>query len=33
MIHEIKAGLKDPNAPFGIDLLLPKIGEGARKTN
>jgi len=23
----------DKNAPFGVDLLLPKIGEGARKTN
>eukprot|EP00421_Protoceratium_reticulatum_P064502 CAMPEP_0168421184 /NCGR_PEP_ID=MMETSP0228-20121227/33151_1 /TAXON_ID=133427 /ORGANISM="Protoceratium reticulatum, Strain CCCM 535 (=CCMP 1889)" /LENGTH=357 /DNA_ID=CAMNT_0008435085 /DNA_START=67 /DNA_END=1140 /DNA_ORIENTATION=- len=32
-IDEIKAGLKDKNAPFGVDLLLPKVGEGARKTN
>jgi len=32
-IDEIKQGLKDKNAPFGVDLLLPKVGEGARKTN
>jgi hypothetical protein len=25
--------LKDKDAPFGIDLLLPKIGGSARKTN
>ncbi len=24
---------KDPTAPFGVDLLLPKVGGGARKTN
>lgn len=29
----IKAGLNDPNAPFGIDLLLPQVGGSARKTN
>ena len=29
----MKKGLNDPNAPFGVDLLLPKIGDGARKTN
>lgn len=23
----------DKSAPFGVDLLLPKVGEGARKTN
>mmetsp|Transcript_1544 Transcript_1544/g.2353 ORF Transcript_1544/g.2353 Transcript_1544/m.2353 type:complete len:276 (-) Transcript_1544:493-1320(-) len=32
-IAELKSGLKDKNAPFGVDLLLPKVGEGARKTN
>eukprot|EP00440_Ansanella_granifera_P014207 gb/GFBE01015442.1/.p1 GENE.gb/GFBE01015442.1/~~gb/GFBE01015442.1/.p1 ORF type:complete len:368 (+),score=88.79 gb/GFBE01015442.1/:1-1104(+) len=32
-IKELKAGLKDPNAPFGVDLLLPQVGEGARATN
>lgn len=32
-IDELKAGLKDKNAPFGVDLLLPKVGEGARATN
>lgn len=32
-IQRIKEGLTDKNAPFGIDLLLPKVGGGARKTN
>jgi NAD(P)H-dependent flavin oxidoreductase YrpB (nitropropane dioxygenase family) len=32
-IKNLKDGLKDKNAPFGIDLLLPKVGDGARKTN
>jgi len=32
-IVRLKEGLVDKNGPFGIDLLLPKIGEGARKTN
>ena len=32
-IDELKDGLNDKNAPFGVDLLLPKVGEGARKTN
>jgi len=32
-IGRIKEGLTDKNAPFGIDLLLPKVGDGARKTN
>lgn len=32
-IKALKAGLKDPNAPFGVDLLLPKVGGNARKTN
>jgi len=32
-IEELKEGLKDKSAPFGVDLLLPKVGGGARKTN
>lgn len=32
-IDEIKEELKDPNAPFGVDLLLPQVGGNARKTN
>ena len=32
-IEELKSGLKDKNAPFGVDLLLPKVGGSARKTN
>jgi len=32
-IKHLKKSLDDPNAPFGVDLLLPKVGEGARKTN
>jgi NAD(P)H-dependent flavin oxidoreductase YrpB (nitropropane dioxygenase family) len=32
-IKEIKSFLKNKNLPFGVDLLLPKVGEGARKTN
>lgn len=32
-IDELKSYLNDKNAPFGVDLLLPKVGEGARKTN
>jgi len=32
-IDEIKSHLKDKNAPFGVDLLLPQVGGGARKTN
>eukprot|EP00467_Chlorarachnion_reptans_P019355 CAMPEP_0114523586 /NCGR_PEP_ID=MMETSP0109-20121206/21373_1 /TAXON_ID=29199 /ORGANISM="Chlorarachnion reptans, Strain CCCM449" /LENGTH=358 /DNA_ID=CAMNT_0001704917 /DNA_START=100 /DNA_END=1176 /DNA_ORIENTATION=+ len=32
-IDELKEDLKDKNAPFGVDLLLPKVGEGARATN
>jgi len=32
-IKHLKKGLKDQNAPFGVDLLLPKVGAGARKTN
>ena len=32
-IEEIKEGLNDKNAPFGVDLLLPQVGGNARKTN
>ncbi|KAG8984158.1 hypothetical protein FRB90_005511, partial [Tulasnella sp. 427] len=32
-IKALKADLKDPNAPFGVDLLLPQVGGSARKTN
>ena len=32
-IEELKSYLNDKNAPFGVDLLLPKVGEGARATN
>ena len=32
-IDELKEGLKDKNAPFGVDLLLPQVGGSARKTN
>jgi NAD(P)H-dependent flavin oxidoreductase YrpB (nitropropane dioxygenase family) len=32
-IQEIKNGLKDKNAPFGVDLLIPAVGGSARKTN
>ncbi|KAJ7074315.1 2-nitropropane dioxygenase [Mycena amicta] len=32
-IEEIKSYLEDKNAPFGVDLLIPMVGEGARKTN
>ena len=33
VIAELKEELDDPNAPFGIDLLLPQVGGSARKTN
>jgi hypothetical protein len=33
MIAEMKALLKDERAPFGVDLLLPQVGGGARATN
>ena len=33
MIKDLKEALVDKNAPFGVDLLLPKVGEGARSTN
>lgn len=30
--QEVKKRLK-PGVPFGVDLLIPKIGDGARATN
>jgi NAD(P)H-dependent flavin oxidoreductase YrpB (nitropropane dioxygenase family) len=33
MIAEMKALLKDKDAPFGVDLLIPAVGGSARKTN
>ncbi|KAG4425930.1 hypothetical protein IFR04_000874 [Cadophora malorum] len=33
IIHELKANLDSPSLSFGVDLALPKVGEGARKTN
>lgn len=33
IIHELKANLASPDLSFGVDLALPKIGDGARKTN
>jgi len=33
MIKMLKDDLVDKNAPFGVDLLLPQVGGGARKTN
>jgi NAD(P)H-dependent flavin oxidoreductase YrpB (nitropropane dioxygenase family) len=32
-IEELKEGLNDKSAPFGVDLLLPQVGGNARKTN
>mmetsp|Transcript_42367 Transcript_42367/g.111598 ORF Transcript_42367/g.111598 Transcript_42367/m.111598 type:complete len:346 (+) Transcript_42367:31-1068(+) len=32
-IQLVKEHLRDPSLPFGVDLLIPKVGEGARKTN
>jgi len=32
-IQELKKDLKDKNAPYGVDLLLPQVGGSARKTN
>jgi NAD(P)H-dependent flavin oxidoreductase YrpB (nitropropane dioxygenase family) len=32
-IKKLKSLMNDANAPFGVDLLLPKVGSGARKTN
>lgn len=33
LITEMKEYLNDKNAVFGVDLVIPKVGEGARKTN
>ncbi|KAE8452428.1 hypothetical protein EG329_000330 [Mollisiaceae sp. DMI_Dod_QoI] len=33
IIHELKSNLSSPSLSFGVDLALPKVGEGARKTN
>ena len=33
VLDELKAGLDHPDLPFGVDLLLPQVGGGARKTN
>lgn len=32
-INMLKEELNDKNAPFGVDLLFPQVGAGARKTN
>ncbi|KAJ7625475.1 2-nitropropane dioxygenase [Roridomyces roridus] len=32
-IKELKSYLVDKNLPFGVDLLIPQVGAGARKTN
>jgi NAD(P)H-dependent flavin oxidoreductase YrpB (nitropropane dioxygenase family) len=28
----LKSLLNDPNAPFGVDLLIPRVGGSSRKT-
>ncbi|KAL9618349.1 MAG: hypothetical protein Q9160_006931 [Pyrenula sp. 1 TL-2023] len=33
IIDELKSNLSDPSLPFGVDLALPQVGGGARKTN
>ncbi|TVY73224.1 putative nitronate monooxygenase [Lachnellula suecica] len=33
IIHTLKANLSPPSLSFGVDLALPKVGDGARKTN
>ncbi|OBT89968.1 hypothetical protein VE02_01581 [Pseudogymnoascus sp. 03VT05] len=33
ILNDLKANLNDPSLPFGVDLAIPKIGAGARKTN
>ena len=32
-LQELKQKLRSPDLPFGVDLLLPKVGDGARATN
>ncbi|PQE31993.1 2-nitropropane dioxygenase protein [Rutstroemia sp. NJR-2017a WRK4] len=33
IIHDLKSHLNSPDLPFGVDLALPKVGDGARATN
>lgn len=33
MLAELKANLRHPSLPFGVDLLIPQVGGSARKTN
>ena len=33
MIAEMKGLLRNKDAPFGVDLLIPQVGGSARKTN
>lgn len=33
VIKDLKASLKSPDLPFGVDLLIPSLGPTARKTN
>ncbi|KAM3076050.1 hypothetical protein ACMFMG_006437 [Clarireedia jacksonii] len=33
IIHDLKSNLTSPTLPFGVDLALPKVGDGARATN
>lgn len=33
MLAEVKASLRDPSLPFGVDILIPQVGGSARKTN
>lgn len=32
-IKDLKAGLREPNLAWGVDLLIPQVGGSARKTN
>ena len=32
-IDDLKSQLEDKDAPFGVDLAIPQVGGGARKTN
>eukprot|EP00940_MAST-03C_sp_MAST-3C-sp2_P001449 g1449.t1 len=32
-LRELKSLLREDNLPFGVDLMLPKVGKGARRTN
>jgi hypothetical protein len=32
-IDDLRSQLEDNGAPFGVDLAIPQIGGGARKTN